>query len=75
MDKKEWLKKAKTLLKLELVKEDITYAGLAERLAGIGVDETEASIKNKVSRGAFSAVFFLQCLKVLNVRSLDLNDL
>lgn len=31
-------------------------------------------LRNKVSRGGFSAVFLLQCLKAMGVRSLSLED-
>jgi len=36
---------------------------LAAKLAEVGVRDTAVNIRNKVSRGGFSAVFFVQCLK------------
>jgi Domain of unknown function (DUF6471) len=44
--------KAKNLLKGELKRRGLTYAQLAEKLAAIGVDETERNLNNKISRGA-----------------------
>jgi hypothetical protein len=53
---------AKAILKAELKRRGMTYADLVESLAASGVVETEANLRNKLSRGSFSAVFFLQCL-------------
>src|SRR6218665_3756228 len=52
----------KGILKAELKRRGLTYADLVERLAVHGVTETEANLRNKISRGSFTAAFFLQCL-------------
>ncbi len=52
----------KAMLKAELKRRGLTYADLVERLAQQGVIETEANLRNKISRGAFTATFFMQCL-------------
>jgi hypothetical protein len=52
----------KGILKAELKRRGMTYAHLVERLAEQGVAETEANLRNKISRGTFTAAFFLQCL-------------
>jgi hypothetical protein len=52
----------KAILKAELKRRGLTYADLVERLAQQGVTETEANLRNKISRGAFTATFFMQCL-------------
>ena len=56
---------AKGLLKGELKRRGITYAQLAERLVSIGVAQTEHNLKNKISRGGFSAAFLLQCFEAI----------
>ena len=66
----EYETKAKNLLKGELKRRGVTYAQLAEKLAGIGVHETERNLNNKISRGGFSAAFLLQCLVVVGVADL-----
>lgn len=53
---------AKGILKAELKRRNMTYADLVENLSAIGVTETEANLRNKISRGTFTAAFFLQCL-------------
>lgn len=64
---KEFELKAKNLLKGELKRKGITYAQLAEKLAVIGVQETEKNLNNKISRGGFTAAFLLQCLESISV--------
>jgi hypothetical protein len=50
----------------------VSYKQLAERLATIGVYDTEAAIKNTISRGGFTAVFLLQCLEAIGAAGLRL---
>lgn len=71
-DKNEWEEKAANLLKAQLKFKGITYSQLVERLEAIGVDEKEANIRNKLSRGKFTAAFMLQCLTAAGVADLRL---
>jgi Domain of unknown function (DUF6471) len=64
----EYETKAKNLLKAELKRKGITYAQLVEKLAVIGVIETERNLNNKISRGGFTAAFLLQCLTAIGVK-------
>jgi hypothetical protein len=50
---------------LVVARADVGYRELAERLKKCGLKETEASIANKISRGAFSATFLLASLKAI----------
>ncbi len=52
----------KGILKAELKRRGMTYGDLVARLAAHGVTESEANLRNKISRGSFTAAFFLQCL-------------
>ena len=63
----EFETRAKNLIKAELKRRGVTYAGLAEKLAGIGVSENERNLNNKISRGGFTAAFLLQCLTAIGV--------
>lgn len=69
-NKTDWEAKAANLLKAELKRKGVTYAQLVDRLAAIGVDEKEVNIRNKLSRGKFTAAFFLQCLGSVGVSDL-----
>lgn len=70
----EWEAKVKGLLKAELKRRNVTYAGLVEKLAAVGVSETEPNIRNKLARGKFTAVFLIQCLEAVGSTSLRLSD-
>ena len=68
----DWEKKVQTLLKVELAKRSLTYKQLSEKLTEIGLQESEPNIRNKLSRGSFSAVFLIQCLTAIGARNLTL---
>lgn len=69
-EKTDWELKAANLLKAELKRKGVTYAQLAERLGELGIEEREANIRNKLSRGKFTAAFMLACLQAIEARSL-----
>jgi len=71
---KEWEDKVKRLLKAELARRGMTYADLVGKLADIGVMDSEPNIRNKMSRGKFTAVFLIQCLEAIGASSLRLSD-
>jgi Domain of unknown function (DUF6471) len=71
---KDWQDKVKGMLKAELKRRNLSYKDLAEKLSAIGVIDSEANIKNKISRGGFTAVFLIQCLEAIGCRSLQLSD-
>lgn len=62
---RDWSAEAKGLLKAELKRRGLTYADLVRALAEVGVVETEANLRNKISRGNFSAAFMLQALSAI----------
>lgn len=67
MPQTDWTEKVKGLLKAELKRRNVTYAQLVEKLAEIGVKDTEVNIRNKIARGGFTAVFLVQCLEAIGV--------
>jgi hypothetical protein len=69
----EWEHGAANLLKSAITRKGLTYAQVAERLQLEGVTETEAGIRNKLSRGTFSAVFLLQVLRVIGIETLRMD--
>jgi len=70
----DWNKEARRVLRFEMKIRDIGYKELLKRLYSIGItDETERSIISKVSRGTFSTAFFLQCLRAMDVKTLDVS--
>lgn len=67
-----WAVEARTIVKAELARRDITYPVLASKLKDMGVEETANSIANKISRGTFSAAFLLQVMKAIGCTILRL---
>lgn len=67
-----WDARVKGILKAELKRKNVTYAQLVDRLAAIGVKETEPNIRNKLARGKFTAVFFVQCLVAVGANEVRL---
>lgn len=63
---------AKNILKGELKRRGITYAALAEKLTEKGAHESERNLANKISRGSFTAAFFMMCMDVIGVRQVSL---
>lgn len=72
--RKDWKAIVKNVLKAELRRKGMTYAHLAENLSAIGIKDNERNISNKIGRGAFTAVFFMQCMEAIGVRTIHLGD-
>jgi hypothetical protein len=66
-----WAHEAKAILRAELERRGVTYAKLARLMRASHFHETERSLANKISRGSFSFVFFLQVMRVLGVTSIS----
>ena len=72
VERTDWEERAKTLLRVEMARKGMTYAHLATALAAIGIEDNERNLRNKVSRGKFTAGFLLQCLSAIGVSTLPL---
>ena len=66
--------RTRAFLKAEIAKAEITYEELAKRLKKHGLDETKASVTNKLARGTFAATFLLGCLAALELNGISLED-
>lgn len=73
-EKTDWEARVQGILKAELKRRGVTYAQLVEKLAEVGVSETEPNVRNKLSRGKFTAAFFLQCLTAIGCQSVRLSE-
>jgi hypothetical protein len=74
MPERDWTAYVKGLLKAELKRRNIGYRELAEKLGALGIHETERNIANKISRGGFTAAFFVQCLTAVGCHTLRLEE-
>jgi len=70
----DWQAHVKGILKAELKRHHATYGMLAEKLTELGIPETAENIANKISRGGFTAVFFIQCLQAVGSKTIHLTD-
>ena len=68
----DWEIMAANLLKAELKRKGVTYSQLVVKLAAMGIEEKEVNVRNKLSRGKFTAAFLLQCLTAIGITELRL---
>lgn len=61
----DWEQKAANLLKAELKRKGVTYAQLADLIG-----DKEVNIRNKLSRGKFTASFMLHSLSAIGANEL-----
>lgn len=73
-DKAKWVALSQNILKGELKRRGIGYRELAERLTAMGTPETDRNIANKISRGGFTAAFFIECLAAIGCQTVRLSD-
>ncbi|MEL6571576.1 MAG: DUF6471 domain-containing protein [Pseudomonadota bacterium] len=66
-EQNEWEAKASNILKAQLKLKGVSYAQLAELIG-----DKEPNVRNKLSRGKFSAAYFIQCLESLKTDILRL---
>ncbi|HYI83847.1 MAG TPA: DUF6471 domain-containing protein [Acetobacteraceae bacterium] len=69
----DWQGFVKGMLKAEIKRRNLTYEQVSAKLAEIGVQETPTNLRTKISRGGFSAVFFVQCLRAVGAKEVRLD--
>ena len=71
----DWNAEARNVLKGALKRQGMSYVLLRQGLSKMGIEETEANLRNKINRGTFSTAFFLQCFAVMGNASLWLGNM
>jgi 3-mercaptopyruvate sulfurtransferase SseA len=71
---RELVERMKRFVKAELKRADVTYEELAKRLRDMGHAETKVSVANKLSRGTFSATFFVAVMRAIGRENVNLAD-
>ncbi len=71
---RDWTAYTKGLLRAEMTRRQLSYRDLVAKLDAIGIRETEANLRNKISRGGFTGAFLIQCLVAMGVTNLRLED-
>ena len=70
----DYADRAKRLLRAVMVRKGVSYDGMAERLTMLGIPDTAVNLRNKVSRGKFTAAFLLAVCDALDVTSLRTDE-
>ncbi len=73
-DKKYWTKIVSKILKTELAKRGMDYAELVEKLSYLNVHIKVEDLRARISRGTFGTTLFIQCLRAIGVKNLQLDD-
>jgi hypothetical protein len=60
--------RAKRNIRDALEAQGLTVAELTERLRALGVQMSKGGVANKISRGGFSAAFYLMCMDAIHAR-------
>lgn len=63
---------ARSILRVEMTRREISYRELADKLDVLGLHENERNLRNKVARGEFSAAFMLLCLTALGCKVIEI---
>jgi len=70
---KEVGRKIGLFLRAEMKRRNISSKELCKKLDELGMPEKPLNINNKISRGTFSAVFLVQCLKAIGYEKWDID--
>lgn len=67
---------AKHIINTELSRQGLNKEQLTQKLKDAGFEVTTAqNLRNKLNNGNFSVVLFFECMKVLGVKNISLEDL
>lgn len=70
-----WAKRAKTIVRAEMVKRDLTYQDLERLLRRVGVEKNAGNLAARVASGSFGVQLFLQMMLAMGVRNIDISYL
>lgn len=74
-NQEDWNICIKRHIKAEMIKRGISSEDLSRLLLEKGIIHSRSSIDSKISRGKFSAVFFIQCLFAMNCKSIEISHI
>ena len=73
-NKAYWAKIVTKTLKVELAKRGMDYPAMVSKLQEIQVTISVEDLRARMSRGTFSAILFMQCLRAIGVTNLSLEE-
>ena len=69
----EYGERAKRLLRSEMVRRGVSYDMLSQQLGAIGLPDTPVNLRNKVSRGKFTAAFMLAACEAMSCKTIHVD--
>jgi len=67
-----WREHVRNTIRIELKRRQVSYSDLADKLAEIGIYDTEKNLAKRISRGTFNAQFLFQCLEAIGCETVYL---
>lgn len=65
----------KRYLRAQMGMKNIDYRSLSQRLAQLGVAQTEGTLRNKINKGNLGAQLLMYLLLAMEIKALDLQQL
>jgi hypothetical protein len=59
---------------LTLMRRNLGYGELAEKLSAVGIHENSRNLSNKIAQGTFTAGFFISCLIAIGCHTVRLHE-
>lgn len=70
----QWRTVLTRMIRSEMVKRGITYADLSARLQRLDIKQSEANLRNKISKGIMGADLLLQILVAMEASEIRVRD-
>ncbi|WP_242121937.1 DUF6471 domain-containing protein [Sphingomonas lacusdianchii] len=74
MNDEAWERQAKNMVRAELMRRGLSQERLVQHLSALGIEESVPNLRKKLSRGRFTAVFFLQLMAAIGVEWLQIPE-
>jgi len=74
-DSPEMRQTLKRYIRAQMGIKDIDYRSLSRRLADLGVDQKEGTLRNKVNKGSMGAQLFMYILLAMEIKQLDMQQI
>lgn len=71
-DSPEMRQTLKRYIRAQMGIKDIDYRSLSQRLADLGIEQKEGTLRNKVNKGTMGAQLFMYMLLAMDIKSLDM---
>lgn len=68
----KWKREARLVLLNEMNRKNMDFKEFARALESVDLDVSPKALSNKMHRGTFSFMFFLQCMRALKVSTVNL---